>query len=129
MALRIAPGAKGKMGLATSFRKELLRAEVMFNGDLGEQEAAMGSPRNQQAMAANFDLFGKNRNRSGEQRYFDVQVVEFLGSHRREARILQCRTGRRPYNTIRKRFAGFHHADAAAQTPANVKRHENAAAL
>ena len=70
-----APDIVRQLGLAAGFGQELLDAEMVLDGDLGEQQPALTSSRNKQAVTANFDFFGANGERRGEQRYFDLEIA------------------------------------------------------
>jgi hypothetical protein len=85
---------------AAGFGEELLGAETLLNGNMGEQEPALMASRNQQTVAANFDLFEADGKRRKEQRYFNAQSAEFLGTHSGEARVLQRGAGGTTHNAI-----------------------------
>ena len=73
-----APGVRRKLRFAAGFAQELLGREIVFDGDLGEKQAALLATRDEQAVAANFDLFQTNRERRRKQGDFDLdsgQVV------------------------------------------------------
>jgi hypothetical protein len=125
----VAPGLGGKLGFAASFGKELLDGEMMLDGDLGEEQAALLAAFDQQTVAANFDLLGTNREGRGEQRNFDVQAREFFGTQGREAGILQSGAARATHDAFAEGLAGLDNADAAAQEVGDVKGDENAAGL
>ena len=101
---------------------------MVLDRDLGKQHASLALSRYEQSVTADLDLFGANGNQSGEQRYFDLQIAEFVRTHGWEARILQRRARGATYDAIPKRF-GLHNANAAAQTLAGVKSNEYSALL
>lgn len=101
----------------------------MLYRDLGKQESTLKSPRNQQAVVADFDLFGADSKRRREQGDFNLEIIQLVETHSRETGIVQRRSGRATYDAIAKRCIRFHNTNAAAQTLGDVKTDEHAKLL
>jgi hypothetical protein len=117
------------LGLAAGFGKELLGVEMVFDGDLREQQPALTSSRNEQAVPADFNFFGANWQGRREQRYFNLQLAQLVETHGWETRILQRGAGRAADDAMSQWFFGLHNSDATAQPPADVKSDEDPALL
>jgi hypothetical protein len=125
----IAPGIQRQMRFAAGFLKESLGTEAVLDGNLREQQAALISPRNQQAVAADLDFAGTNRGGWGEQRNFDLQNGYFVGADRGESRVLRSSADGATNDTVAQGLVRFGYTNTATQAMADAKSDENAAAL
>lgn len=97
---------------------------MVLGGDLRKQKPPLQAPRNEQAVATDFDLFGADWCRGGKQGNLDVEVGELVGAQRRESRILQRGAGRAAHDALAQRLLSLNDPDAAAQMILDVQSDE-----
>ena len=117
------------MGFAAGFAEKLFAIEIVFDGDLREEQAAAVTRNDDQAVAADFDGVDVDRLGLRQQRDFDLKVTQVGDAHWSEARILQRGAGSTSRDAVAERSFGFDDADAAAQVAVVAQRDEYTAPL
>ncbi len=98
----------------------------VFDRDLRQQEAAAAVLADEEAVASNFNGFGKNWLRRGENAQLDFEVRSFVGGDGREAIVVEGgRAGSFGDGAV-EGSGGKSVADAAAQFAGQVQRSEDA---
>ena len=123
------PGVEREAGFAAGLFEEGGAVPVVLGGDLGQEQAAHSEQGDEQAVASDFDRFGRNGLRRGEDTEFDFQVVRFGQGYVREASVFESGGAGRAGDGAIDGVCGEDVADASAQGAAQVKRSEGAARL
>jgi len=125
----MAPGLRVQTSLVAGVLEEGLAVPVMFDGNLGQQQATARPERDHQAMTADFDFFRLNRSQPGEDAQRDLQFQGLGLGDRTEAGVLE---GGGPGGISNRGVQGRDRqgvADAAAKVPTEVEGSKDAARL
>ena len=122
------PRIDRQAGLAARLRQKRRRVPFPLGGDLRQQQATASFARDEQAMAADFDVAwpGDGLERA-EQRQLDVDVRKFAPAARHEPRIRAAGRHRALGDDAYERLVGFDVSDTAAKFAAMVDGDERAA--
>jgi len=121
------PGIGRQAGLAAGLLEEGDAVPVVFDRNLGQEEAAVSGHADEEAVAPNLDCIGGDGLRDGENAEFDLELPGFLELDRMEARVVKSGgPGGIGYRAI-DGADGKNVANASAKLSVEIERGECAA--
>jgi hypothetical protein len=121
-----APSIGREVCFAAGLAQELLRREAVLDGNLRQKQTALLPSGNQQAVAANFDVFQANLEWWRKHGDFGVELGQLVGVDGKEARVLQSGTGGAPDYGFAQGLVSLNDSNTAAEVSANVKGDKDA---
>ena len=85
----LAPGIQRQAGFAAGLLEKSFPVPTIFDGNLGQQQAAANAIGDEQAVAPDFHCLGKNRDQAGEYAQRNLQLRSFFQGHRQETGIVE----------------------------------------
>src|ERR1700732_3115743 len=100
----LAPGIQRQTSLAAGLLQKNFPVPTMFDGNLGQQQAAASAQRDDQTVAPDFHCRGMNREQAGENAQRDLQIESLFLRNRQETGIFESGgAGRFGHGTIQRR--------------------------
>ena len=85
----LAPGIQGQAGFAAGLLEKSFPVPTIFDGNLGQQQAAANAIGDEQAVAPDLHGLGKNRDQAGEHAQRNLQLRSFFQGYRQETGIVE----------------------------------------
>lgn len=121
------PCVEGQPGLAAGLLEESGAIPFVFDGDLGQEQAAAAVLSDEETVASDFDFFGVNRLRGRENAELDFEMRSFVRGYGRKAVVVESGGTRGFRDSTIDRTGGKHIANASAQLSKQIERSESAA--
>jgi len=100
----LAPGIQRQTSLAAGLLQKSFPVPTMFDGNLGQQQAAASAPRDDQTVAPDSHCLGMNREQAGEDAQRNLQLGSLFVRNRQETGIFESGgAGRFGHRTIQRR--------------------------
>jgi len=100
----LAPGMERQTSLAAGLLQKSFPVPTMFDGNLGQQQAAASAQREDQTVAPDFHCLGINREQAGENAQRNLQLKSLFLRNRQETRVFESGgAGRFGHRTIQRR--------------------------
>lgn len=121
------PGFGRQAGFAASLLEEGNAVPVVFDRDLGQEQAAISNHADEETVAPYFDGFGSDELRDRENAEFDLKVASLFERDRAKASVLEGGGSGSVGDGKKHGGDSLNIANASAELPIEIKRREYSA--